>query len=58
MPWTSNNCTKKGSLTKKNIVNLIKKWNLPKGTIVKFENLMSFKGKGRYIMHSFFVSIN
>ena len=57
MPWTSNNCTKKGSLTKKNIVNLIKKWNLPKGTIVKFENLMSFKGKGRYIMHSFFVEV-
>jgi len=57
MPWTSNNCTKKGSLTKKNIVNLIKKWNLPKGSIVTFENLMSFKGKGRYIMHSFFVEV-
>ena len=57
MPWTSNNCTKKGSLTKKNIVNLIKKWNFPKGTIVKFENLMSFKGKGRYIMHEFYVTI-
>lgn len=57
MPISSNICHKHGCLTKKNIVNLIKKWNLPKGTIVKFENLMSFKGKGRYIMHSFFVEV-
>lgn len=57
MPWTSSSCTKDGCLTKKNIVNLIKKWNLPKGSIVTFENIMDFKGKGRYIMHSFFVEV-
>lgn len=57
MPTSSNICSKNGCLTKKNIINLIKKWNLPKGSIVKFENLMSFKGKGRYIMHSFFVEV-
>lgn len=57
MPIGSNVCYQDGCLTKKNIVNLIKKWNFPKGTIVTFENLMSFKGKGRYIMHSFFVEV-
>ena len=57
MPIDSNVCHKYGCLTKKNIVNLIKKWNLPKGTIVKFENIMSL-GKRRYLMHSFFVSVN
>lgn len=57
MPISSNVCHKNGCLTKKNIINLIKKWNLPKGSIVTFENLMSFKGKGRYIMHSFFVEV-
>ena len=57
MPISSSTCLKDGCLTKKNIINLIKKWNLPKGSIVKFENLMSFKGKGRYIMHSFFVEV-
>lgn len=57
MLCTCNTCTKNGCLTRKNIVNLIKKWDLPKGTIVKFENIISFKGKGRYIMHSFFVSV-
>lgn len=58
MPISSNVCHKYGSLTKKNVVNLIKKWNLPKGTIVTFENLMSFKGKGRYTMHRFFVTVS
>lgn len=36
MPWTSLYYTHRGSLTKKNIVKLIKHWNLPKGTYVKF----------------------
>lgn len=53
MPWTSNICTKRGSMTKKNIVNLIKKWNLPKGTIVKFRTEM-----GRYLYHEFYCTIN
>lgn len=57
IPIDSNVCYKYGCLTKKNIVNLIKKWNLPKGTVVTFKNSMSFKGKGRYIMHSFFVEV-
>lgn len=37
IPIDSNVCYKIGSFTKKNIVNLVKKWNLPKGTIVDFE---------------------
>lgn len=37
MPWTSNVYNKKGTLTKKNIINLVKKWNLPKGTKVRFQ---------------------
>ena len=53
MPWTSNICTKRGSMTKKNIVNLIKKWNLPKGTIVKFRTEM-----GRYLYHEFYCTVN
>ena len=52
MPWSSNVCTKKGCLTKKNIVNLIKKWDLPKGSIVKFE--CDWK---RYQVHEFYVTV-
>lgn len=36
MPTCSNTAHIKGSLTKKNIVNLIKKWNLPKGFKIDF----------------------
>lgn len=53
MPWTSNSCHRRGSMTKKNIVNLIKKWDLPKGTIVKFRTEM-----GRYLYHEFYCTVN
>lgn len=57
VPTTTNVCTTKdGALTRKNVVNLIKKWNFPKGTIIKFENLMSIKGN-RYLMHSFWCEV-
>ena len=49
MPWDTNSCHKRGPMTKKNIVKLIKKWDLPKGTIVRFSN--TYK---RYIMHEFY----
>lgn len=53
MPCTSNTCTKRGSMTKKNIINLIKKWDLPKGTIVKFKAEI-----GRYLYHEFYCYVN
>ena len=53
MPWTSNVYIKRGTLTKKNIVNLIKKWNFPKGTIVKF-----ICDIGRYQYHHFYCVVN
>lgn len=57
MPTTESTCTEyNGCLTKKNVVNIIKRWNLPKGTIVKFDNLMGIKGK-RYLMHSFWCEV-
>lgn len=37
MPCTSNYMIHKGYLSKKKIVRMIKRWNLPKGSIVKFE---------------------
>jgi len=49
MPWTCSHYHKIGTLTKKNIINLIKKWDLPKGTIVKFNNSI-----GRYAYHEFY----
>ena len=49
MPWTCSHYHKIGTLTKKNIINLIKKWDLPKGTIVKFNNSI-----GRYEYHEFY----
>ena len=56
MPINSNYCHKNGSLTKKSIVNLIKKWDFPRGTIIKFQNLYCTK-KGRYLMHSFWCEV-
>lgn len=53
MPCTSNTCTKRGPMTKKNIINLIKKWDLPKGTIVKFKAEI-----GRYLYHEFYCYVN
>ena len=53
LPHSSNVCHKKGTLTKKNIVNLIKKWNLPKGTIVSFEQFYK-----RYSVHEFYVTVS
>ena len=44
MPWTSSMATFHGALTKKNIINLIKKWNLPKDTYVSFLGRLHDKG--------------
>ena len=52
MPWTCNHYHRVGSYTKKNIVNLVKKWNLPKGSIVKFD--CSYN---RYRAHEFYCTV-
>lgn len=52
MPWTCNHYHKVGSFTKKNIVNLVKKWDLPKGSIVYFD--CSYK---RYRAHEFYCTV-
>lgn len=52
MPWTSNNYNHSGTLTKKNILNLVRKWNFPKGTIIKFD-----ASYGRYSYHEFTVTV-
>lgn len=52
LPITSNYAHRRGTLTKKNVVNLVKKWNFPKGTIVHFE--CDYHG---YIMFNFYVKI-
>jgi hypothetical protein len=52
MPITSNVCHFNGTLTKKNIINLIKKWDLPKGTILRFEVFLD-----KYSMHEFYVIV-
>lgn len=39
MDYTSSCAHREGTLTVKNIVNLVKKWNFPKGTIVTFQCL-------------------
>ena len=36
MPWNSNMAVFHGTLTKKNIINLVRKWNLPKNVYIKF----------------------
>jgi len=53
MPHTSNVYNKKGTLTKKNIINLIKKWNLPKGTKVTFSCDIE-----RYLYADFYVTVH
>lgn len=53
MPYSTNVCVTKGTMTKKNVVNLIKRWNLPKGTIVKFQCEM-----GRYLYHEFYCTVS
>jgi len=52
IPITSNVCNFNGTLTKKNIVNLIKKWDLPKDVVLRFE-----ASYDRYIMHEFNVIV-
>ena len=52
MPWTCNHMFYKGYLSKKKIVRMIKRWNLPKGSIVKFE--CSYK---RYRAHDFYCTV-
>ena len=57
LPYDTNCCTNiKGSLTRKNVLNLIRKWDLPKGTKLSFEALYGSKGK-RYSIHKFIVTV-
>ena len=48
MPINSNTCTRRGPMTKKNVINLIKKWDMPSGTKIRFSCAM-----GRYTYHTF-----
>ena len=45
MPTSSDTCHIEGALTKKNIINLVKKWNLPKGFKIKFTCFLTENGK-------------
>lgn len=40
MPWNTNTAHFHGALTKKNIVNIVKRWNLPKGFELQFTCLL------------------
>lgn len=47
--WTSNTATLRGKLTKRSIARKLKKWNLPKGTVLQFSASFYLKNKpGRY----------
>lgn len=48
MPIDSNTCDIKGPMTKKNVINLIKKWDMPSGTEIRFSCSI-----GRYVYHNF-----
>jgi len=52
LPTNTNVCHFTGALTKKRIVNIIKKWDLPAGSEVRFEALYK-----RYSMHEFIVKV-
>lgn len=52
MPATTNVAHRRGTLTKKNIVNLVKKWDFPSGSVIIFEALMK-----RYSMYKFEVKV-
>ena len=52
MPWNTNTAIICRSLTKKSIVNLVRKWDLPKGTVLYFDALV-----GRCGYYSFYVYI-
>ena len=57
LPYNTSCCTKiEGSLTRKNIINLIRKWDLPKGTKLSFEALYRYKGK-QHSVHKFIVTV-
>ena len=56
LPWTSSCKTKKGPLTKKNIVNMVRKWKLPKGTQMTFDGTCVINGK-RYLVTQYLISI-
>jgi len=57
LPYNTNCCTNiKGPLTKKNVLNLIRKWDLPKGIKLSFEALYNYKGK-QYLVHKFIVTV-
>ena len=47
--WTSNTATLYGKLTKRSLARKLKKWNLPKGTVLQFSASFYLKNKpGRY----------
>lgn len=48
MPITSNMAEHKGVLTEKNIVNMVRKWNFPKGTVIAFEGFYCPKGRRKF----------
>jgi len=52
MPATTNVAHRRGTLTKKNIINLVKKWDFPSGSVIIFEALMK-----RYSMYKFEVKV-
>lgn len=52
MPWTSNVLMIHGYLSKKKIVRMIKRWNLPKGSIVQFR--CTYK---RWTVHEFYCTV-
>ena len=57
MPISSNVCTnKRGPLTKKNVLKLVRKWNLPKGTKLRFDNIYQ-EGRVRSMVHRFYVTV-
>lgn len=58
LPYDTSCCNNiNGPLTKKNILNLIRKWDLPKGTKLSFEALWSSKGGRRYSVQKFIVTV-
>lgn len=58
--WVSNTATLHGKLTKRSLARKLKKWNLPKGTVLQFSASFYLKNKpGRYTFdgHDFDITI-
>lgn len=56
LPISSSCKTKQGPLTKKNIVNMVRKWKLPKGTKMTFDGTCIINGR-RYLVTQYLISI-